>query len=429
MNQTRSGGLGEAMPTVPNDVHLSHKSRQTLVVAGAGLGMGGGFAALYFSTMALFLKPIATEFGWGRAQTSAATMLAMVGMAVGAMVVGRLIDRFGAPRMIALSAIAMSLLTASLSLLPGSPAVMGTLCFLIGLVGVATTPLGYLSVLPRWFDVRLGFALGAAMVGLGLGTIVFPVMAQKWILALGWRDAYVALAATSLLISMVAWGMVFSMRAPAVEAAVSRSRGQDDGAEGVTLRQAVRSARYWLIAVVLFVASAAGLGVAVHGAALLTDRGLSPEGAAQVAALSGLGVMLGRLAAGALMDAMSAPPVGAASFLLGATGIAIYAYGPAGHLAILSLAGVLAGFAIGAEGDLIPFAVRRYFGTRAFSAIYGTLFGVYALGGVVGPVVFGIAFDRTGGYRGILTAAAIGCVLAAIGALGFGPDRYRHAKH
>lgn len=424
MNTTRMSAAGGALPGNLSAPPSGLKTKQAMVLLGAGLGMGGGFAALYFSTLSLFLKPLAQQFGWGRGQTSAATALAMAGMAVGAVLVGRLIDRLGAAYVIACSAIGMAVLTGLMSILTGNAAFASVLCFCIGLVGAGTTPIGYLSVLPRWFDRRLGLALGAAMVGLGLGTVVFPMVAHQAIASFGWRVAYVLLAGVSLTVSVAAWLMIFYADRRAV--GYTHPVAQSLAAEGFTLREAMATPRYWLLVAVLFAASAAGLGMAIHGAALLTDRGVSAQAAAQIAALSGLGVMLGRLFAGSLMDSWSAPPVGAGSFLLGALGVVLYGHGPVDSIPVLSVAGVLAGFAIGAEGDLMPYAVRRYFGPKAFGAIFGTLFGVYALGGLLGPVMFGMAFDRTGSYQGVLMVAAAACVFSAIGCLFLGRERFAH---
>src|SRR5947208_983242 len=92
--------------------------RQSILVLGAALGMAAGFAAAYFSTLSIFLKPIATSFGWGRAQTSAVSVLAQLGLALGAPLLGRLIDRHGAHRVIPP---AMLLFVLGLFVLPSAP--------------------------------------------------------------------------------------------------------------------------------------------------------------------------------------------------------------------------------------------------------------------------------------------------------------------
>ncbi|MDO8776650.1 MAG: MFS transporter [Burkholderiaceae bacterium] len=115
--------------------------RSVSVAVAAAIRMASGFAALYFSTLPIFLKPLASEFGWGRAQTAAATLAAELGMALGAVLVGRLLDKLGPAKVIAVSISAMAAATATLSLQQGSLVLFGLMSFVIGLLGVATTPL------------------------------------------------------------------------------------------------------------------------------------------------------------------------------------------------------------------------------------------------------------------------------------------------
>lgn len=410
-----------------NSSHIeTTPGRSASVVVASAIGLGGGFAALYFSTLPIFLKPLASEFGWGRAQTAAATVAAMLGMALGAVLVGRLLDKLGPAKVIAVSIAAMAAATAALSLQQGSLVLFGLMSFAIGLLGVATTPLGYLSVFPRWFDGRLGLAMGLAMVGLGVGTISFPIVAQTLISTWGWRGAYMGLALLAFVFGALAWTILFMQK----EARSTRSVGLTKDAvaisEGLTTAQAVRSPRYWLLATVVFLVSAAGLGSAVHSASMFTDRGMSVELAARAVAASGLGVVLGRLIAGALLDVLSVGKAGGVPFLLGAGGLALMAWAPADSHYLLFLGAFLGGLAIGAEGDFIPFVVRRYFGLRAFGATYGTLFGVYAVGGVVGPVLFGVSFDRLGSYQPAYSTAAVVCALAAVATMFMGPYPFGH---
>ena len=59
----------------------------------------------------------------------------------------------------------------------------------------------------------------------------------------------------------------------------------------------------------------------------------------------------------------------------------------------------LIGFAAGVEYDLMAFLVARYFGMRAYASIYGELYGCLRLGAGVGPLVFGMQFDKFHSYR------------------------------
>jgi cyanate permease len=77
------------------------------------------------------------------------------------------------------------------------------------------------------------------------------------------------------------------------------------------------------------------------------------------------------------------------------------------------LASALLGLAIGAEADVMPFLVSRYFGIRSMGVLFGCVFGSYTMGAAAGPYLFGVGFDATGSYRTPL-ACALGVVLLAI---------------
>jgi MFS family permease len=61
--------------------------------------------------------------------------------------------------------------------------------------------------------------------------------------------------------------------------------------------------------------------------------------------------------------------------------------------------------ATGAEADLMPFLIARYFGLRHYGRIYGVLFSVFLITSGIAPYLFGLTFDRFGSYRPALMAA------------------------
>ena len=74
--------------------------------------------------------------------------------------------------------------------------------------------------------------------------------------------------------------------------------------------------------------------------------------AARVASVIGIGIILGRLLIGWLIDRVFAPSVAAVIFVIAAGGCLLLAYGGAEHA---RLAAFLIGFALGAEVDLMAF--------------------------------------------------------------------------
>jgi len=71
------------------------------------------------------------------------------------------------------------------------------------------------------------------------------------------------------------------------------------------------------------------------------------------------------------------------------------------------------GLGIGAEADVMPFLVSRYFGMRCMGELFGCIFASYTLGVAVGPYLIGAGFDWIGSYRHPL-ACALGALLVAI---------------
>ena len=79
--------------------------------------------------------------------------------------------------------------------------------------------------------------------------------------------------------------------------------------------------------------------------------------------------------------------------------------------------------AVGAESDVIPFLISRYFGMRAMATLFGCAFGSYVLGNATGRYLFAAGFDATGSYRTPLACAFGVLVLAVIGTLALGKYR------
>jgi cyanate permease len=176
-------------------------------------------------------------------------------------------------------------------------------------------------------------------------------------------------------------------------------------AEGLTLGEALRGYRYWVIIASFFLVSAAATGLISNLVPLLTDGGMSAAEAAGYASLLGAFVVVGRLTAGWLLDRLWAPvvallvlaPTAISSLLLQAEAM------PALAVAMLGLAG-------GAEFDLIAYLCAKYFGMRHYGKIYAWQWASFTLAAGAGPLVFGRIFDATGAYSTALTVSAVAMV-------------------
>jgi MFS family permease len=398
---------------------LGMKSRWWIVVASAlGLLVGNGPVMQF--TIGTLLPSITREFGWSRGMVSSAMVVGLWMTGIATPLFGRLADRFGI-RAVALPAILVfSLATASLALVPASPAAFTALYALMGLGAASQTPLVYAKAISARFDHQRGLALGIAMAGVGLGAALVPQFARAVIGVAGWRWAYAGLGA-----------LVFVLAFPAVALFVGRPAGEREvvaravpnaGLPGLTGLEALRTVRFWSLAFSFFIVAGTTGGVISHLVPLLGDRGVSPQTATGMVSAAGIALIAGRLLAGYLLDRVHAPYVAAVFFLAPLVGIAVLLSTPGVEGAAIGT--ILVGLGLGAEVDLIAFMLSRYLGMRSFGEIYGYFFSIFVLGAGLGPFAMGVSYDRTGSYRLMLVCFAAALALASLPMLRLGAYAY-----
>jgi MFS transporter, OFA family, oxalate/formate antiporter len=120
----------------------------------------------------------------------------------------------------------------------------------------------------------------------------------------------------------------------------------------------------------------------------------------------GMGILIGRVGVGFLLDRFWGPIVAFPVLCLPA--IACYLLmGTNTDLQLITFAAFLLGFAAGAESDVIAFFAARYFGMAHFGRIYGMLYLPFGLFSAISPVLYGIVRDQTGSYDQMLIVASV----------------------
>jgi MFS family permease len=291
-------------------------------------------------------------------------------------------------------------------------------CVLIGTIGNGAAHLAYSRAISTWFRERLGMALAFVMAGAGLGSMLLPYFAQTIISSAGWRWAYLALGSLPLAVALpLTWRYIH-------ERATVEHGPPEAPLSGPSWQEGLRSFSFWIIVAVLFASSVAMNGTVTHLAALLTDRGISPRGAALSASLLGGSSLLGRLMVGWTLDRFFGARVACVVYLMTAAGILLLARADTFLMGCLG-AGLI-GVGAGGEADITPYLLTRYFGLRAFSTLYGLTWTFYAVAGALGPIMLGRAFDSTGSYTSLLTLLA--AATAAAGALMLALPRYKRSN-
>lgn len=398
---------------------LNASMRKLWIVVAVMIGLAAGFAGAFGASLQVFMKPLSEAFGWGRSVMAGCFVTGIAGLALGSPLIGRMTDRFGVVRVALYSGIGFSLGLALLGVQSGHLAYLYGVSFLIGIAGSGTA-LAFVAVLPKWFDDRLGLALGIATSGLGMGVMLLPPLSQALLDRFGWRAAYVGLGGACLGAGLVAVWLIARQGQSPLRAAIQGLAP----AEGMTRGQAVQCRPFWLFFIAHLLLSIGGLGILVHMVPLYSDRGFPLAFAYQVPLAAGAAVTVGRLVVGVTVDRVYAPGVAALLFALCGAGLFGFTMVDPAQPVLSLLPAFLVGLSIGADGDIIAFLTRRYFGEREYASIYGMLQAPVNIGAMIGPMALGYCFDSRGSYAPLLPTLAAACVAAAVLTASVGPYRY-----
>jgi len=391
------------------------------VAIACGVGLACGLASVITATFSIFLGPLRAEFGWTPSETFTGLMLVTAAVTIAAPFIGSLVDRFGAKRLILVGFLMQGAVIASFATQTESLPAFYARYVALAILGLGTTHVAFARVISVWFDRRRGLALGVALAGIGVGGMVWPLLSQWGISAFGWRTAYVIVALVVSTVGILAIGLVvrdspeaMGLRPDGDEAPRTAAGTPAPVAlqTGFTLAETMRQGHFWLMLAAFLLIGVAVQSLILHLVPMLVLRDVAPMRAAQAQSLVAAALIVGRVAAGMLMDRFFAPRV-AVAFLVGpVVGIILLASGASGTGAFV--AGMLTGLAAGAEVDVTAYLASRYFGLRYFSRTYAWFYSAYSAGAGLGPLLTAAAVERYGDYSEILYLHAGLLIVAAL---------------
>lgn len=366
------------------------------------MGSACGILAITFYTQGLFAGPVTEEFGWSRGQFFLGfTIMQMMGLLT-APTIGSIVDRIGPRRVGIAGLIGHAAMYVALSLNTGSVVLFYLTFAGLAVCAAGTLPITWTTVINGWFHDNRGLAIGMTMAGIGIAAVLAPPYVQYLITSFGWRAAYLGIGLTALAISLPVVLLLFRMPAEpgADEPAPATAQNW-----GLTRAEALRTYRFWALGLALLVITLTVIGIIPNFVPFLLDSGMPPAQAAEIAAIMGVAVIVGRLSAGFLVDRIWAPAVAAAFFTMPILAMLIMAnLTPTPGIAVA--AAIFLGLAAGAELDLLAFLTSRYFGVSHYGAIFGGIYAFFTVGSGLAPLIYARTFDLLGTYRPMLMAAA-----------------------
>jgi MFS family permease len=376
-------------------------SRANGVLAACTVGNAVGVTPMVYTVFGLFLIPVSTEFGWPRSAVSLVLLVLAIAGALSYPVVGRIIDRYGARRVILVGNILFAMSVGLVSTTSASPAYFYFIYALVGITAAIPSTVMYTKVIAGWFDSNRGFALGfAGGFGNGIGAAIAPVFVASLIASYGWRGAHLGIA---LVILAVGFPVLFLLLRDAPSSQITNS----DESNGMTLAEARKTKPFWIILIAVALGAGCMTAVFAHVVPMLVDRNISMDRAVSVLITFSLVTAVWQVGMGYILDRFPKPWIAAPFYILAMIGLILLESDASYPL--LLVAGALMGLGLGTEYGVLPYFLSRYFGVRHYGAISGMIYGVIVLTQGVTPFLMDLNFDASGNYR-----AAVVVICAAM---------------
>ncbi|UFS73536.1 MFS transporter [Tardiphaga sp. 37S4] len=363
------------------------------------------------TSFSLFFPPILQEFGWDRGVTAGAFSFGFLISAIMSPLMGRLMDRGGPRAVMELGTVLMAagLLLAPLTTQPWH------LYLTIGvLVGAGSVCLGYSGqslFLPNWFSRKRGLAVGLAFAGVGIGSVTVLPWVQVMIEQTGWRTACTAVGLVVLVV-LVPINLLLRKRPQDMgllpdgdQALTSSAKHVSNVVDPVwasidwTLARAIRTARFWWLALGLFGGLYAWYAVQVHQTKYLLDIGFTPGVAAWALGMVSLFGVPGQIFLGHLSDRIGREWIwtvsGVGFAICFASLIALESVPSLALVYVMVISQGLLGYGV---TSIMGAVVSEIFQGEHFGSIFGTLMLAALAGGAAGPLVTGVLHDHFGTY-------------------------------
>jgi MFS family permease len=368
--------------------------------------MGACFAVMLTQggimwTFGIFLKHIVQDTHWSRARVSSGYTAFLIGYAISVITTGRLSDRYDPRPIIFVSAVLTGL---GFTLCSQIETVNQLRLFLFigGLGGGANWSVPTATV-QRWFFARkrAGLALGITLSGVGMGALIFALLASWLVSAYGWRDAYIAVG--TIFFAIMA-GSSF-----VVKASPSKIGGLPEGSGVALNRFGVRWQRRAVLMSLVFagivichcIAIAAFQIIASHLVPYATDIGISSTASAAAIGLMGAFSIPGRIIGGHLSTRIRWQQILAFSQL----GMGLFT------LLLLFLQGtwmlywfvLFYGFCHGSRVSAYLGTLGEFYGMGSLGELIGITMAAGIFTGSFAPYLAGFLFDVTGSYLAVFT--------------------------
>lgn len=361
-------------------------------------------------SISLFIDHYIVEFGMDRTTVSGLYGLGTFLGSLSLTWLGRQIDVRGNRRIMLIVTALFALSLMACSLISGPIPVFLSFLALRGL-GQGSLGLTSASAVAIWFERRRGWAIGLMMVGFSLMQGIYLPWLESYIATYGWRQTWVVLGlAVGVIMLPLIWWIIrdkpedLGLLPDGKPAPTADELLKMAGGRSVTLRQAQRTAIFWVFVFGRVVCAAFPTGLIFHQVSIFSQVGHSAQVAAETFALAMVITAGATVFGGWFLDRIR-PGIALAIqvFALGALCISAMVMTTQWLLLVYALGiGIVFGF-----GNVFDGAVWiSVFGRQHQGTIRGFTTTLLIAGTSLGPILLGFSYDYFGSYHPMLWLGA-----------------------
>jgi MFS family permease len=355
------------------------------------------------ASFGVFQIPIATEFGWARAEFSLAIAIQNLAWGIGQPLFGAMAEKFGDRRAIIAGAItyALGLVLSSYAVTPGQHQLLE---ILVGF-GVAGTGFGVVlavvgrAAAPEHRSMTLGIATAAGSLGQVIGAPTAEILLQSY----PWQTVF-------LIFAVVILSSLFAL--PFIRSPKVATRAELEESMGTVLVRAFKDPSYSLIFLGFFSCGYQLAFITAHFPAFVTELcgPISPGGmlagmgitttstlGAVAIAVIGVANIAGTITAGWLGKRYTKKYLLAAIYTARTIAAAAFILMPITPTSVLVFSAVMGALWL-ATVPLTSGLVAHIYGLRYMGTLYGFVFLSHQIGGFLGVWLGGKMYDITGDY-------------------------------
>lgn len=336
----------------------------------------------------VILPAVQAEFGVDRAGAALPYTVMMVFFAIGSVIFGRVIDRYGYWRP---AAVCILLLAAGFFAASRAQDIFQFTLAQGVLIGLGSSAMfsGLIADISHWFRKRRGVAVAVAASGNYFAGAIWPAVTPHFLEAYGWRASYAGIGVFSLL-AMLPLVLLLRRR-------IGHTVEADQAA--ALQRRALPLTAGQLQALLVLAGFGCCMAMAmpqVHIVAYCMDLGFGVARGAEMLSVMLAAGIISRIGSGFIADRIG----GIRTLLLGSVlqGLALAAYIPFDGLASLYVVSLVFGLS---QGGIVPcyaIIVREYLPAAEAGRRIGLVITATIVGMAAGGWVSGLIYDWTGSY-------------------------------